>query len=90
MNVAVCHHALVRCQVEGKLESMQQLANSCGRSRSTATRFFSGRTSLTSALAVLDALKLSFDDVFAPCTVSDHGCAQALASPANSAGLGSV
>ena len=72
MNLAVCYRALVWRQVEGEFDSMDGLAEAIGHSRSTASRFFSGKqTSLTVALAVLDKLKLTFDDVFTPRTVDE-------------------
>ena len=68
MNVAVCRRALVQRQVEGEFDTMDGLAHAIGRSRSTASRFFSGRPmSLTVALVVLDKLKLRFDEVFTAC-----------------------
>ncbi len=67
MNVPVLRLALVRRQVAGEFDSMEQLAAAIGISRSTVSRFFSGRaTSLTVALAVLDKLKLKFEEVFTP------------------------
>lgn len=46
---------------------MESLANACGISRSTASRFFSGRpTSLAVTLKILAALRLGFDDVAWP------------------------
>jgi hypothetical protein len=61
----VCQHALVRRQIEGEFDSMEGLAEAVGCSRSTVSRFFSGkRTSLAVALVVLDRLKLTFDEVF--------------------------
>jgi DNA-binding XRE family transcriptional regulator len=46
---------------------MEHLATAIGISRSTVSRFFAGRaTSLTVALAVLDKLKLKFEEVFTP------------------------
>lgn len=70
MDRAVCQHALVRRQVEGDFHSMESLAAAAGVSRSTASRFFSGRQmSLTVALAVLDKLKLSFDEAFRRCDI---------------------
>lgn len=46
---------------------MESLAVAVGISRSTASRFFSGKpTSLTVTLKILDALKLRFDDVARP------------------------
>ncbi len=73
MDLTVCNLELVRRQVEGELMSMQELADAIGRSRSTASRFFSGRqTSLTVTLSVLDKLKLTFEEVFTPCSLSDR------------------
>jgi DNA-binding XRE family transcriptional regulator len=67
MNVPVLRLALVRRQVAGEFDSMEQLAASIGISRSTVSRFFAGRaTSLTVTLAVLDKLKLKFEEVFTP------------------------
>ena len=46
---------------------MESLARAVMRSRSTVSRFFSGRqTSLSVALAILGKLKLDFDQVFTP------------------------
>jgi len=43
---------------------MEQLADAVGASRSTASRFFSGRpTSLSVTKRILDALGLKFEDV---------------------------
>lgn len=62
-----CRRALVARQVEGQLDSMESLANAVGISRSTASRFFSGRpTSLAVTLKILEALHLTFDDVATP------------------------
>src|ERR1700736_2641972 len=62
-----CRRALVHRQVEGELDSMESLAKAVGISRSTASRFFSGRpTSLTVTLKILEVLKLRFDDVARP------------------------
>jgi transcriptional regulator with XRE-family HTH domain len=67
MSLIVCRRALVRRQVEDGFDSMEQLADAVGISRSTASRFFSGRpTSLRVTLAILKALKLEFDDVAQP------------------------
>ncbi len=67
MNVRVLRLALVHRQVAGEFDSMEQLATAIGISRSTVSRFFAGRaTSLTVALAVLDILKLKFEEVFTP------------------------
>ena len=72
MNVTVCRMALVQRQVAGEFDSMEGLADAIGRSRSTVSRFFAGRrTSLPVALAVLDKLKLRFEQVFTPINVDD-------------------
>src|SRR5437868_2527981 len=52
---------------ESEFDSMESLARAVMRSRSTVSRFFSGRqTSLSVALAILGKLKLDFDQVFTP------------------------
>ena len=72
MNVTVCRVALVQRQVAGEFDSMEGLADAIGRSRSTVSRFFAGRrTSLPVALAVLDKLKLRFEQVFTPINLDD-------------------
>jgi hypothetical protein len=64
LDLVRCRRALVHRQVEGAFTTMNDLANLIGRSRSTATRFFSGRnTSLTVTLSILAALRLEFADV---------------------------
>jgi hypothetical protein len=64
LDLACCRRALVICQVRGELDSMTGLADKVGISRSTATRFFSGRPiSLAVTLKMLDALHLTFEDV---------------------------
>ncbi len=66
-NLVVCRNALVRCQVRGEIDSMDDLAAKVGVSRSTASRFFSGRpTSLAVTLKMLEALHLRFEDVATP------------------------
>ena len=72
LNLVRCRRALVDCQVRGDFESMEELAAVVGISRSTASRFFSGRpTSLTVTKRVLDALGLKFEDVLTPETEAD-------------------
>src|SRR5258708_36144932 len=67
MNLVTCRRALVHCQVRGELDSMESLADKVGVSRSTASRFFSGRpTSLAVTLKILDALHLRFEDAARP------------------------
>jgi transcriptional regulator with XRE-family HTH domain len=59
-----CRRALVERQVDGHVDSMQSLADAVGISRSTASRFFSGRpTSLAVTLKILEALHLEFEEV---------------------------
>ncbi len=72
LDLVRCRRALVDRQVEGGLDSMESLANAVGISRSTASRFFSGKpTSLTVTLKILEVLKLRFDDVARPKTDED-------------------
>ena len=67
LNLVRCRRALVDRQVEGDFDSMESLANEVGVSRSTGSRFFSGRpTSLTVTLRILAALHLRFEDVARP------------------------
>jgi transcriptional regulator with XRE-family HTH domain len=67
LNLVRCRRALVDCQVKGEFDSMEELADKVGVSRSTASRFFSGRpTSLMVTKRVLDALHLKFSDVLTP------------------------
>ena len=67
LDLVRCRRALVQRQVEGDLDSMGSLASAIGISRSTASRFFSGRqTSLTVTLRLLEALHLKFEDVATP------------------------
>lgn len=67
IDLARCRRALVWRQVEGELDSMESLATAVGISRSTASRFFAGRsTSLAVTLRILDALHLKFEDVATP------------------------
>ncbi len=64
LDLGRCRRALVLCQVDGQFESMEALAKVVGCSRSTVSRFFSGRpTSLSIALKVLEVLKLTFEEV---------------------------
>ena len=59
-----CRVALVERQIARELDSMESLANAVGISRSTASRFFSGRpTSLKVTLDILEKLHLTFDEV---------------------------
>lgn len=67
LDLVACRRALVDCQVLGELDSMESLANKVDISRSTASRFFSGRpTSLSVTLQILGALHLKFEDVARP------------------------
>lgn len=78
LNLVVCRRALVNCQVMGELDSMESLAREVGISRSTASRFFSGRpTSLAVTLKILDALHLRFEDVARPVADQEDATDQA-------------
>jgi response regulator of citrate/malate metabolism len=71
LDLVTCRRGLVQRQVAGEFHSMEQLARACGISRSTASRFFSGRaTSLTVTLRILAKLRLAFVDVAKPCDVA--------------------
>jgi len=60
--------------VDGELDSMESLAIAVDISRSTASRFFSGRpTSLTVTLKILAVLKLKFEGVAWPVADQDFG-----------------
>jgi hypothetical protein len=64
LDLVRCRYALVVCQVNGELNSIESLATKVEVSRSTATRFFSGRpTSLAVTLRILGVLRLKFEDV---------------------------
>jgi transcriptional regulator with XRE-family HTH domain len=64
LDLGRCRRALVERQVDGEVSSMESLAGAVDVSRSTASRFFSGRqTSLTVTLRILEVLRLRFDDV---------------------------
>src|SRR5215469_4854253 len=67
LDLIACRRALVLRQVDGDFDSIEGLAKKVGCSRSTASRFFSGRpTSLKLVLATLAVLKLRFEDVARP------------------------
>ena len=67
LDLLTCRRALVHCQVIGELDSIESLALKVGVSRSTASRFFSGRpTSLQVTLKFLDALHLRFEELVRP------------------------
>jgi hypothetical protein len=85
LNLVACRRALVGCQVMDELDSMESLANKVGVSRSTASRFFSGRpTSLAVTLRILGALHLRFEDVARPGADRDDP----MDEPGGSAGAG--
>jgi transcriptional regulator with XRE-family HTH domain len=72
LDLVGCRKGMVNCQVLGELDSMEALADTVGISRSTASRFFSGRpTSLAVTLKILDALHLGFEDVARPVVEDD-------------------
>ena len=67
LNLVRCRRALVECQVRGEFDSMEELGNKVGVSRSTVSRFLAGRpTSLSVTKRILDALHLKFEDVLTP------------------------
>src|SRR2546430_246533 len=64
LDLVRCRRALVMAEVEGIVSSLNTLALTCGVSRSTASRFFSGRgTSLGVTLRILGCLKVRFEEV---------------------------
>lgn len=68
MDRHVLQLALVRRQVEGEFHQKTQLAKAAGCSRSTLSRFLSGKQiSLRVVLAILEKLHLTFDEVFRRC-----------------------
>jgi hypothetical protein len=72
LDLTACRRALVQSEVDGGLDSMDSLARTCGISRSTASRFFSGRrVSLRVTLKIVAALHLKFDDVARPLSGSE-------------------
>jgi len=67
LDMVECRRALVRQQIARQLYSMESLARAVGISRSTASRFFSGRqTSLNVTLDILDTLGVTFSEVARP------------------------
>ena len=74
LDLVRCRRALVARQVDGDLDSMESLANAVGISRSTASRFFSGRpTPLAVTLKILEALHLKFEEVATPVVEDQAG-----------------
>jgi hypothetical protein len=68
MDLCVVLVALVERQVEGDFHQRTQLAESAGCSRSTLSHFLAGRqVSLQIALALLEKLRLTFDEVYRRC-----------------------
>ena len=73
LDLVRCRRALVDKQVQGALDSMQSIAKSKGISRSTVSRFFSGRpTSLAVTLKILNALGLTFEQVATPLPIDEE------------------
>jgi transcriptional regulator with XRE-family HTH domain len=65
MNMRILNRAMRDRQIAGDFDTVLGLADLIGVSRSTVSRFFSGRnTSLGATLKILDALNLTFDQVF--------------------------
>jgi hypothetical protein len=68
-----CRRALILGEVEVEFDGLTEVAAKAGMSRSTASRFFSGRrTSLWAALRVLAVLRLDFTDVARPAEKDDE------------------
>jgi hypothetical protein len=89
LDLVICRRALVNRQVEGELDSMESLAGALGISRSTVSRFFSGRpTSLAVTLKILGALGVTFRDVAKPAADDDDGATGAVGSPRPSGSAG--
>jgi DNA-binding phage protein len=82
LDLVACRQGLVASQVRGEVDSMEGLAARIRVSRSTVSRFFSGRpTSLAVTLKILDALGLRFEQVARPATAEgDAGAATAQAA----------
>jgi len=73
IDLTKCRLAFVQCAVEGEFGSIEELAAKLELSRSTLSRFFNGRpTSLPTALAILQALHVRFEDVATPETTEGH------------------
>jgi transcriptional regulator with XRE-family HTH domain len=67
INLECCRRALIWREVEGEVDNLEHLATRVGLSRSTVSRFFSGRsTTLGTTLRILTALRLDFRDVASP------------------------
>jgi transcriptional regulator with XRE-family HTH domain len=65
MNRHAVRVALVQRQVEGKFHTREELAQAIGCSRSTVSRFLSGRgVGVAITLKALSELDLTFDQVF--------------------------
>jgi transcriptional regulator with XRE-family HTH domain len=73
LDLVRCRQALVESQVAGKFDNSERLADACGISRSTVSRYFSGRpTSLSVTLKILGALGLTFDQIARPVSEQDE------------------
>jgi transcriptional regulator with XRE-family HTH domain len=73
LDLKECRRALVNRQVAGEFDSMESLADKLEMSRSTASRFFSGKsTPLAVTLKIVGALRLRFEDVAKPVDDEDE------------------
>ena len=74
LDLRACRRALVQRQIQGQLMTIQALATAANLSRSTASRFFAGRShTVSSARRILAALGLQLGDVISPIEKgSDH------------------
>ncbi len=67
VDLAAFERAFFAGVVAGKYNAREDIAKAIGRSRSTVSRFFAGRsTSIRVFLAILNELELSFEDVATP------------------------
>ena len=83
LDLVKCRRALVGCQIHGKFDSLEELADGIGISRSTVSRFFGGRqTSMSVTKKILAALGLKFEDVLRPAEIVPRGNARATAEGA--------
>jgi transcriptional regulator with XRE-family HTH domain len=74
LDLVRCRRALVGCQIAGKFDRMEELADAVGVSRSTVSRFFAGReTSLTVTKKIVAGIGLKIEDVLRPAEIVPRG-----------------
>jgi hypothetical protein len=68
LNLAACRRAFLTGAIAGRWLTREDLARRIGRSRSTVSRFLTGRpTSLAVTLAIMGELGLRFEEVATRC-----------------------